>query len=365
MKKVLKIILCVVLVALIAGGTVLAIKLPHPLNYDIKSIRSIGSTVKVVSKTEDCVTIQNTENRDFKVITFTDMHLDGNNKTSILTITNLVNNITKEKPDLVILGGDNVTSALNKKRVNQLARIFENLGVYWAAVLGNHEGDNFGSVSRREMIETFSSYEHCLTLEGPEDIWGDGNCYINILNADGTLCHTFILMDSGSRMSAEQKAQYGYPEDERPYDGVKENQVQWYKEVIAKNKEQYGEFESTVILHIPLPQMETEAEKGEFLTGDKREGVCASGFDSGLFDAIKEMGSTTKVFFGHDHVNDFALMCDGIMLSYMQASGYGSYTAASKFGYEEKDWLQGYTLFEISPEGTYEPVHHRNSENMQ
>ena len=34
-------------------------------------------------------------------------------------------------------------------------------------------------------------------------------------------------------------------------------------------------------------------------------------------------------------------------------------------GYEEKDWLQGYTLFEISPDGSYEPVHHRNSENMK
>ncbi len=361
MKKAIKIILCVLLVILIAGGAVAYALLPHPLNYDIKSVENIGSTVEVLEKTDDSVTIKNTENRDFKIVTFTDMHLDGKNKTSLRTVTNMVENIKREKPDLVILGGDNVTSAFNKKRANQLAQIFENLGVYWAAVLGNHEGDNPYSITRKEMTDIFSSYEHCLMLDGKEDVWGDGNYCINILNADDSFCHAFIMLDTGNEMSEELKAQYGISADENPDDGVKDSQVEWYKDIVARGKEKYGEYISTVVMHIPLPQMEAEAEKGEFLDGVKLEGVCASGFDAGLFDAIKECGSTKRVFFGHDHLNNFTLTCDGIILGYMEASGYSSYGAA-KLGYDEKDWLQGWMVIEMDAKGNYEAVHHRNAE---
>ena len=363
-KKAVIIILSVLLVLIIAGGSAAAAVLPHPLNYKIKDIQSIGSTLEVVSKEEDCVTVRNTEDRDFKVITFTDTHLDGKNKTSYVTVSKLVENIEREKPDLVILGGDNVTSGMNRKRANQLAQIFENLGVYWAGILGNHEGDNKYSVSRPEMMDIFTSYEHCLMCKGPEDIWGDCNYSLNILNSDGSLCETFVFMDTGDEVSEETKTQYGIPADESPYDGVKTNQVEWYESVMTKTKETYGDFSSIVVVHIPLPQYKTAAENQEFVYGDKREGICCSGFDSGLFDAIKKYGSTKAVFCGHDHLNDFGVMCDGVLLGYMQPSGYGSYSMASKFGAEEKDWLQGYMILSLSPDGTFAYEHHRNSEFM-
>ena len=81
-----------------------------------------------------------------------------------------------------------------------------------------------------------------------------------------------------------------------------------------------------------------------------------------LLDEIKKYGSTKAVFCGHDHLNDFGVMCDGVLLGYMQPSGYGSYSMASKFGAEEKDWLQGYMILSLSPDGTFAYEHHRNSE---
>ncbi len=365
-KKIGIIILCIVLVILVAGGGVGYSLLPHSLNYDIDSLENIGKTVNVVSKGSDSVTIKCESDAQFKVIAFTDLHLDGKNKTSYMTVDNLVKNIIKEQPDLVILGGDNVTSGFNKKRANQFAEIFENLGVYWAGVLGNHEGDNKYSLTRPEMIEVFSSYEHCLMLEGPEDIWGDGNYYINILNPDNSLREMFVFMDTGDEVSEETKKEYGIPPEESPYDGVKTSQVEWYKEIITNNKKEYGKFSSIAVMHIPLPQYENafsevEAGKNEFLYGNKLENICESGFDSGLFDAIKELKSTKAVFCGHDHLNDFGIEYKGVLLGYLQPSGYGSYTSASKLGYEEKDWLQGYTVFEILKDGTFSQTHYRNS----
>ena len=363
MKKKLKIIIpAIILIILIIGGSVAYAFLPHSLGYDIDLIESVGTSIEVISKTEDVVTIKNTEDRNFKVLYFTDMHLDGKNETSYLTVDNLVKNIQKEKPDLVILGGDNVTSAFNKKRCNQLAEIFEKLNVYWAGILGNHEGDNKYSQSRSQMIEIFSSYEHCLMLEGKDDIWGDGNYQLNILNFDGSLCESFFFMDTGDEVLDDTKAEYGIPEDESPYDGVKTSQIEWYEQNALSTKLTYGEYNSIVVVHIPLPQMEEQDENCEFLYGDKRENICESGFDSGLFNAIKEMGTTKAVFFGHDHLNDFGIEYDGILLSYLQPSGYGSYTSASKLGYEEKDWLQGYVSMEIKKDGTFTQERHRNSE---
>lgn len=363
-KKAVIIIVSVLLAVLIAGGSVAGALLPHPIRYDINSVENIGSALEVVSKTEDCVTVRCTKAQDLKILCFTDTHFDGKNKTSDVTMKNIVNNITEQKPDLVLFGGDNVTSGFNKKRANQLAQLFENFGIYWAGVLGNHEGDNKYSVTRPEMISIFSSYDHCLMLEGPDDIWGDGNYSLNILNISNDLIYSFIFMDTGDEVSEETKIEYGIPMDESPYDGVKPSQVEWYKQVINRTKEEYGDFTSTIITHIPIFQMKDAAENAEYLYGEKREGVCSSGFDCGLFDAIKECGSTKSMFFGHDHLNDFGFICDGILLSYLQPSGYGSYSMQSKYDAPEKDWVQGCTLFKISADGSFTQSRFRNSSDV-
>lgn len=360
-KKALKIAALVLAVVIVAGGVIAyAFFLPHPLNYDINSVPEIGSSLEVISSDTDEVTVKASDG-EFKVLAFTDMHLDGKNKTSSLTVKYFVENIVNEAPDLVILNGDNVTSAFNKKRCKQLCEIFEKLGVYWAGGLGNHEGDNGLSVSREDMIDIFSSYEHCLIKKGPEDIWGVGNYALTVLNADDTVRQVYYFLDTGDEMSEEDKATYGIDPEKSPYDGAKRSQVEWYAAKNAALKEKYGDFKSVLFTHIPLPQYKNADEGSEMLYGEKLENICASGFDAGLFDALKAGGTTVAAFAGHDHLNTFAIEVDGILLSYLQPSGYGSYTAASRFGYEEKDWLQGCTVFAIAPDGSFTSCRLRNS----
>ena len=122
-KKVLTIVAIVLVVALVAGGITAYCVLPHSLNYDIKSIESVGTEVEIVNKDVDSVTVK--KDGEFKVLMFTDTHLDGKNETSYVTVENLVRNIQNEKPDLVIFGGDNVTSALNKKERSSLLRFLK------------------------------------------------------------------------------------------------------------------------------------------------------------------------------------------------------------------------------------------------
>ncbi len=353
MKTCLKIIVSFFGVAIIAASGFIGYQSSKGIGYDISSLEKIDCNVEIVSETEDSVTIRKNDDSEFKVVMFTDMHLKGDKELDEITVSHLVNNISEQNPDLVILGGDNVTYGFNKKRNIQLAELFEKLGVYWATVLGNHEGDGFLSYDRAKVIELFSGYDHCLVRKGLADVDGNGNCTINILNSDGTLKEVIFLMDSGDYMTEESKKEYGVTDTDEVYDGVKTSQVEWYKEKHDGLENEYGEFKSIAVVHIPIYQTEKDYADGEFLYGEKREGVCESGFDAGLFDAMKAKGSAQAVYFGHDHVNNFGVMCDGILLSYIQPSGYAAYNMSSKFDAPEDEWIQGCTVLNIKEDGTY------------
>ncbi len=362
MKKTAKIILCAVLAVLIVGCGVGYAFLPHPLSYPIGRIKEAGSTLKVLEESEDSVTVCKEGEGDFKILMFTDMHLDGKNKTSKLTVSHLVENITAEKPDLVLLGGDNVTSGLNRVRAKQLGKIFEKLGVYWAGVIGNHEGDNKWSISRTEMVDIFASFPHCLMRRGLDSVTGDCNYALYIENEDGTLLKAFYFLDSFDEMTDAQKEESGWTEDMSDYDGPKADQIAWYSAKTAQAKETYGENHSILLLHIPLLQMRQAAlPKGGFSPenpgtkglefGAQRENVCCTGFENGLFAAVKA-AEAQAVFCGHDHLNNFGVNVDGVLLSYIEMSGYGSYSMYSK-GFPQEEWLQGYTRLILLSDSTF------------
>ncbi len=311
------------------------------------------NVIEVVSQDIDSITIKKQNDGKFKVLMFTDIHLKGKKKTDKLAITNMLKNIAEQKPDLVIFGGDTITAGFSKKLTREFAAIMEKTGVYWTAVLGNHEGEGFFTYSRKEFVEIFSACEHCLLKMGKENVDGFGNCTINILNSDNTLKEVFFLLDSGDYMTKELKEKCGVKKKGQVYDGVKNTQVEWYKSKCDEIKAEYGEFKSIVIMHIP-PYECAEAEKYEFLYGEKREGICESGFDSGILSAIAGKGNTQAVYFGHDHINDFGYMYNGILLSYIQSSGYGSYNMKTNFNSPESEWLQGCTVLLINNDGNYE-----------
>ena len=367
MTKKKTIVLCcaavLVIVAVVAAIVVIN-KLPMPLNYPIDSIEPVNGgakTVGVTAEDDDSVTLQKTTDSPFKVLMFTDMHLDGKNKTSYLTVDRMVKSIQKEMPDLVLLGGDNVTSGRNEERSHQLAEIFEKLGVYWGGVLGNHEGDNKFSITRTEMVNIFSSYEHCLMRRGPEEIDGDCNYVINMLDYEGNHVQTVFCLDTFDEISEEQKEQLTLFENKSPYDGAHENQVQWYLKKAKALKKEYGKFKSILLLHIPLHEYDLAVEKEPLLYGEKREGICSTCYDNGLFEAIKKAGVTQAVFCGHDHINNFGVLYDSVILSYIESSGFGAY-GPQRDGKPESEWLLGYTTLSILPDGTFSHSQTRYSE---
>ncbi|MDD4112592.1 MAG: metallophosphoesterase, partial [Herbinix sp.] len=297
---------------------------------------------------------------DFKIVAFTDMHLDTYKAKGNVTIEMLVRNISSQKPDLVVFVGDNVTSALNARRVKQLGKLMEELGVYWTLVLGNHEGDNNLSISRQKMIDIFASYPHCLVeadkkvTKSGEALWGVGNHVINLLDSKGEIRQSLYFFDSGADMTEEDIENYKEEiesTNKRTDDYIKDSQIQWYKETVSNiNNIAKKTVKSVIFSHIPLVEFNTAYEKAieehaeaELLHGTKLETVCSSGHNNGLFEVIQDLGSTQAFVSGHDHVNNFAVKYKGIILAYNQNSGYSSYNIVTK---KKSDTLiQGFTAY--------------------
>ena len=359
-RKITVSVICAVFAVCLIAAAVLGALLPHALNYPIDDIDPVGSVLTVGEKTEDSVALTKPGAEPLKILMFTDMHLDGKNSTSYKTVERMVDSITKEKPDLVLLGGDNVTSGMNRRRASQLGEIFEKLGVYWGGVLGNHEGDNKWSISRTEMMDIFCSFEHCVMQKGPADIDGDCNYVIKLMNDDGSLREAVFCLDTFDETTDQMREEHSFYEDKH-YDGAHANQVAWYGSAAEELKQSFGDYKSIMLIHIPTHEFDAVAEQESYLWGVKNEGVCSTAYDNGLFAKIKELGVTQAVFCGHDHINSFGGEYDGVTLSYIESSGYGSYGMAKRDA-PPSEWLQGYTALRIAPDGEFTHTQMRYAE---
>jgi hypothetical protein len=335
-------------------------------NYNVVLVQSDYTTL---AKTDDD---GNYLDDDFKIISFTDFHLDVNRKAGNVTVEMLIRNIVSEKPDLVVFVGDNITSVFNTRRTKQLAQIMEELGVYWTCVVGNHEGDNILSISKQKMADIFASYPHCLiendikTTSGGETVSGVGNHVINLLDANGDIRQSLYFLDCGEEMSGQDMTKYA---DEivdvkiNKYDYIKESQIEWYKETVLAINTLAGKTVRSVIFdHVPLTEFGTAYDDldAQILFGTRLETVCCSGHNSGLFDAIIELGSTQAVISGHDHVNDYAVIYKGVLLAYNQASGYGSYNVITED--LSNKLIQGFSVYTIDKDGGFLMDSYKNAD---
>ena len=244
------------------------------------------------------------------------------------------------KPDLVVFLGDMIHGRdlrgedRVRKAIDAVVSPVVSRGIPFTLVFGNH--DEECGISKEEQLKMYQSYPGCLTADG-EDLPGCGNSYLVVENpAHPEQPAVLWFMDSGS-YAEEGKGTYGY---------VTEEQNAWmlseYEELCGK----YGSPVSYVFQHIPVPQvynMITEVPFGtagavtcygfnfgkwyvldeEYIwAGHMGEGPCSSEYDSGEFDAWKQM-NVKAAFFGHDHLNDYCGTWDGIDM--VTTSGLGFY----------------------------------------
>lgn len=287
--------------------------------------------------------------------------------------------LESEKPDLVVLVGDNLSDtfvAATKdkitKALNNIISIMEEYQVPFAATVGNHDHDLEDVMSIEEQMAVFEKSPYFVsTIDSPE---GDAATYtVPIYSSKDAskVALNVYMMDTNNKSGLANG-----------YEGCRPEQVEWYTQKCNELKAANGGkvVPSMVFQHVPVSQIyefliqvpATEANRAVFSLNDYKwyvvnedkitsgedtmfgEAPCSevfTGIDengryisaSGQYNAWVENGDIIGAFFAHDHVNSFVgKTSDGITLGYNGGTGFNAYGNGDKrsirvFEFDEND----------------------------
>ena len=378
MKKFLTVVLIIVaVIALIVGGLAIANKISEvSMNEYIDSFAKVEydeADPQLVPELDEHGNWYFVTDGDFKIMQITDVHIGGgvlSREKDMKAMNAIAAMIAYEKPDLVISTGDMAAtyphsgSLNNKYSHTYFARLMERLGVYWTVNFGNHDSEIYNFYDRAEVAAMYENdeYKYCLFSAGPEDVSGYGNHVINVKNSAGAVTQSLIMMDT-----------HAYTENDPlglawDYDYVKEDQIQWYRDVIdLYAPEGDSVHKSLLFIHIPLIEVHdayweyvnrySQNTDVKFISGHAGESdqvVYGSKTDTDLFETMVEMGSTQGMFYGHDHLNNFVLEYKGIIMSYGYSIDYFAYADIDKWGYQ-----RGCQMITCHTDGSFD-IEHEN-----
>lgn len=313
--------------------------------------------VRAEDSADGYATIYKTENEPLRILDLTDPQTKhpinnyetdygGSNANTFVFIERMVK---ATSPDLVIITGDLVMSMFvsNVAPTARYLELFEELGVYWAPTFGNHDSESLylsGTPDRDNLpilqngkeyiVNLMSSYSHCLISAGDAGEGGGvGNYFINVREqGSNDIVYTLCMMDCVSDF-----------ENNSYYRQKTEAQVEWYERHInAISDLQFGEdraenevVKSLVFTHVAVPEIYEAYElawnggepTSDYFWGHRLEGKVnnAAYASCTMFESVLELGSTTAMFFGHHHDNDFRVKYQGVDLVYGQHSGLSHY----------------------------------------
>jgi len=325
----------------------------------------------------------------FKIMLVADMH----NSTSEceFTLTVLSRFIDLEKPDLVIMLGDNVTSHEDTVVQDKLIKFFEDRKLYYGFVLGNHDSEAKVSneIRRKEKVkllsqeekneiiirgrkwafDTMANSKYCVSYDDLSGILhGSGNSVVNIKDSNGVKQSLFFF-DSGDYVWDRKRKAIGT--EKRCYDYLRLNQLDWFNDKlneITKNNNGVKP-KSCCFFHIALPEHETawvEANKkngnAKLIFGANYEKCCSSDLDDGAFDTFKASNSAQLLVVGHDHKNDSLIEYQGIKMMFSQGLQFDgaynrrkratlSFKLLNKLGGKYSIYNEGVSIIQVKKDG--------------
>lgn len=337
--------------------------------------------------------------RDLKILQLTDIHIGGGHSSSLQdkkTIYEVNTILQKEKPDLVVLDGDNTfcvpglifrggDTFNNYETAKVVIHLFEHAGVYFTTVFGNHDTEAFDYTSRVDLGKLYQSddYKYCIFESNFQDTAENGqtsvtNQCIVLKNNDDSIRKAIMLIDSNAYNDNSLAATINWD-----YDVIHEPQVQWAKQTLTTlGKNQASTVKSIFFFHIPngeyqVAYKELEANGFNDTTNTKYiEGVwdeeVNTDYDTriwyggctnlktspqdkdNLFEEIGPDGinSMEACFVGHDHVNSAVVTYKGVMLAYGYSIDNLAYNGIMYSGRQ-----RGATAITISKDGNWTQEH--------
>lgn len=309
------------------------------LVFSFSALTATSSTAQETYENEAEAVLKFGEDGKFRIMQITDIQ-DGA-FLEYATLQFLQDVVESEKPDLIVLTGDNISGGsspakfLAKIAISRYMSIFEEAGIPVAMVYGNHDSE--GPADKEYQMEVYESFDCFVGCEG-EDLTGCGNYYLPIYDSKGEdMLYNLWMFDSltyNRHPESETDVAY-YENDLGGYACVHKDQIDWYVRESNKLKEANGGkvVPSMVFQHIVVPEIFDALVKdanGNWALPKGSQGVlgedpCPPAYSNGQFDAMVEQGDVVAMFFGHDHKNDFIVNHKGIDLSTTPGVGFSSY----------------------------------------
>lgn len=252
------------------------------------------------------------EDGRFKIVQFTDTHIDLGIDSLNTVFTLISETIAAEKPDLVVFTGDVVLQNPLRGGWLALVSLMDESGVPWTVTFGNHDRE-YG-MTNAEIFELIRVSRSLIMESGPDEVAGTGNFAIELAEKGcGRPSNVLYFFDSHSmaRQQHDAIAGYGWIED---------SQIAWYRTASAR----WG-VPALAFFHIPLPEYR-EVDAAKKMIGVWNEKVCSPAINTGLFATMLLCGDVRGMFVGHDHVNCFVADHLGIALAYGRFSGSNAAT---------------------------------------
>ncbi|KAK2021892.1 Metallo-dependent phosphatase [Colletotrichum zoysiae] len=329
---------------------------------------------RVMPKPDDRPTLRVREGGTFKIVQISDTHMVTGvgecndaigahgeylrtSEADPLTVNFIGEILDVEKPDLVVLTGDQVhhdipdtQSALFKVVAPIIKR-----SIPFAAVFGNHDSEGTHALSREEQMSILQNLPFSLCEPGPEHVDGIGNFCLQVLAPEPsqTPVADLYFLDSHGEISSEIR--------KPDYDPIKQSQIDWFTDIshaqrLAREKDNSDNafHLSLVFQHIPLPEFGDP--RLSIHNGHRGEPSESPSCNTHFYDALAKAG-VSALGCGHDHVNDFCALLSqqtpqndgkppqsGPWLCYGGGSGFGGYCS-----YGEKRYYRGARVWELGP----------------
>lgn len=256
-----------------------------------------------------------------RVLQFTDVHFyNGINKwpreeeerRRQKTIDDMRRLVDHGKPDLLVVTGDlwheNPDGRGSEFMAYAVAQC-EALGIPWAFAWGNHDSLDDESVGHK----TLTGAKGSLYAGGESG----GNYIISLEDASGTVLAQFFCLNT--KKTGMQKETQAFVRQAAALFDVRPMRL--------------------AACHIPVLQYR-EAWERKIASGIIGEAVCSEQEDGSSLQALRDAG-IQALFCGHDHVNDYSGVMDGVDLVYGRATGYA--------GYGEDKVAKGGKLYTLDP----------------
>ena len=312
-------------------------------------------TFDSLSAAESKPKLQFAEGGKFKIAQFTDTHYDSNKKEDCIEAVRMIEEtFDAEKPQCAVYTGDIVVAGNTQEGWNDILAPCIERKIPYAVVLGNHDNEHT-RLSRREIIEYVSGLPFSVTQLGPENVFGASNYVLEIFDGDN-IANLLYCLDSNA---------YPQPPFKGAYDWFHDDQIAWLKKRSEAYTKQSGNpIPALAFFHIPLceygemihhqavqilgnvtqTRKDNRTNMDTAIAGQRFEMECPGSVNSGMFYAMWLQKDVMGIFVGHDHVNDYVGLFQGIALGYGRWSG-------TKTTYGSKQMTHGARLIELSKDG--------------